>query len=87
VVCVSNCHLGKVIHQYIKQLYSSLKVEFYSKDTGNKEDFDDVNSTFIKYDVIIYTPTLTAGVSFEASHFDIVYGIFDPESCDSLLCS
>lgn len=30
-----------------------------------KEDFQDVNKIWTKYDLVIYTSTLTAGVSFE----------------------
>ncbi len=35
-----------------------------------KSHFDDVESAWINYDVVIYTATLCAGVSFNMPHFD-----------------
>ena len=48
--------------------------------------FHNVNESWKNYDIIIYTPTVTAGVSFEVEHFDKLYGYFSDESCDGLTC-
>jgi hypothetical protein len=45
------------------------------------EHFQDIDSAWSKYDVLITTPTVSAGVSFEVEHFDRVYGLFTDLSC------
>lgn len=40
------------------------------------DDFKDVKTAWADADVLIYTGTLTAGVSFELEHFDVLVGIF-----------
>lgn len=40
------------------------------------EDFKNVANAWKDCDVLIYTGTLTAGVSFELKHFDVLIGIF-----------
>jgi hypothetical protein len=55
------------------------EVHCYSADTGDDEKakhFADVNEHWSHYRVIIYTPTVTAGCSFEREHFDTVFGLF-----------
>lgn len=59
----------------------------YSRTEGDKKDFCDVNNAFSVADVLIYTPALTAGVSFEVKHFDYMYGLFDHTSCSAEICS
>ncbi|AQM73416.1 replication [Noumeavirus] len=34
-----------------------------------------------EYDMVAYTPTISAGVSYEQEHFDKVYGYFSSRSC------
>lgn len=58
------------------------KVYIYTSKTGDKEkkeDFKDVNKTWINADIVIYSPTIESGVDFNVEHFDklfIVYSQF-----------
>ena len=66
-----------------KDLYSKLKIDFPNKNIIliHKETSDEdklakllqVNETWVNYDVVIYTPTVCMGVSFDPEHFDSVY--------------
>lgn len=57
------------------------KVLLYTRETAQdaavKETLDDVNKSWKEYDVIIYSPTIQSGVSFEEEHFDECYGVFN----------
>lgn len=48
--------------------------------------FEDVNTHWKNYDIIIYTPTMSAGVSFEEEHFDVLFGYFNNNSCTVETC-
>ena len=54
------------------------KIRLYSSET-NKETkklhFSDVNK-YLTYDCLIYTPTLSAGISYEIEHYDYLFGYF-----------
>ena len=66
-----------------KDLYSKLKVDFPEKNIIliHKETSDEdklskllkVNETWINYDIVIYTPTVCMGVSFDPEHFDSIF--------------
>lgn len=61
------------------------KIIFYNSNTTTRiKDlhFSDINSYWNKYNVVIYTPSITSGVSFEGVSFDTVFGIFNNKSCD-----
>jgi len=67
-----------------KDLYSKLKKDFPKKNILliHKETSEDdklkkllkVNEIWVNYDVVIYTPTVCMGVSFEPEHFDNIFG-------------
>ena len=67
-----------------KDLYSKLKKDFPEKNILliHKETSEDdklkkllkVNEIWVNYDVVIYTPTVCMGVSFEPEHFDNIFG-------------
>lgn len=46
------------------------------------EMLKDVNTHWKKCDLLIYTSTITAGVSFTEKHFDKAYCIWLNGSCD-----
>ena len=61
----------------VKQ-FPDIFIKIYSSDTPKKiKDlhFSNVNKYFI-CDVLIYTPTISAGISFEVDHFDFLFGYF-----------
>lgn len=72
------------LNQMLADLYPALKVGFYNSETASaikREHFADVDNAWSQYDVLIYTPTITAGVSFEVAHYNRVYAYFTDMSC------
>lgn len=53
-------------------------------DAENSHDVDIKN--WDKYDLISYTPTIVAGLSFEKKHYDTCYGYFINSSSSAELC-
>jgi hypothetical protein len=66
-----------------------LRVMCYNSETLESiksAHFADVNKYWSEYDVIVCTPTISAGVSFEQEHFDYVFGYFSNHSCNVETC-
>lgn len=66
-----------------------LRLAFYSAETSvsiKQQHFSDLARWWTQLDVLIYTPTVTAGISFEEQHFDVGFGIFTSNSCDVETC-
>lgn len=56
----------------IRSRLPNIKCKFYDSDNS-----DDINiENWNKYDIVGYTPTIVAGISFEKFHFDKCYGYF-----------
>lgn len=67
----------------------AIRVGFYSAHTSptlRDLHFKDVKKYWSQYDLLIYTPTVTAGISFEERHFDVAFGSFTAYSCDVETC-
>lgn len=80
---------AKVIKACIQSKYPTLKVCLYSRETLNSTKvthFAKVDHYWSQYDVLIYTPTITAGVSFEKTHFTKIFGYFTNLSCSVETC-
>jgi hypothetical protein len=80
---------GKSIQQFLLEKFARLRIKVYSSETlmsEKREHFSDVNKHWCNYDVIIYTPTLTAGVSFEMAYFHYVFAAFNDRSCGAETC-
>jgi len=64
------------------------KIVMYTSRTSSEvrsRDFADVGRAWLDVDVLIYTPTVSAGVSFEEREcFDEVFALFTSSSCDAL---
>lgn len=89
VIMSSSLSEAEGIHETLKQKFPKLNIAFYSSKTlesEKKKVFRDVNNHWIKYDILIYTPTISAGVSFEREHFDYVFATFTNISCDVRTC-
>ncbi|AVR52854.1 origin of replication binding protein [Marseillevirus Shanghai 1] len=54
------------------------RVLWYTGDGRSKDVWLD---RWDEYDLVAYTPTISAGVSYEKKHFDKVYGYFSSHSC------
>ncbi|MGZ4849889.1 MAG: hypothetical protein ACXV2C_00755, partial [Candidatus Bathyarchaeia archaeon] len=78
---------GEKIEEYIHNTFPEMKVKMYSAKTNNKNDLKDVNTNWIvDCDVLIITPTITAGISFTQKHFDLVFPYFVSKSCGAIEC-
>ena len=80
---------AKAYEEGLRREFPALKVGLYSSETAPSEKaahFGDVHKYWGALDVLIYTPTCSAGVSFEIEHFDCLFGYFCDESCDVETC-
>lgn len=73
--CSSKKKLLLVCHEAKEAGY---RVLWYTGD-GKSEDV--WLEQWDEYDLVAYTPTISAGVSYEEKHFDKVYGYFSSRSC------
>jgi hypothetical protein len=84
-ICIpaSSLEEAETLYEIIKEKFPSLSVRFYSSKTPimeKKEHFSNVSMWWV-CDVLIYTPTVSAGISFELDHFDKIYAYFSDKSC------
>ena len=73
----------------IRERFPDKAVRLYSSKTSQADKarhFADVHTHWGCLDVLIYTPTVSAGVSFELKHFDALFGYFVDSSCDVETC-
>jgi hypothetical protein len=65
----------------------TLKILSYTSRTCGRvraRDLKNVDLAWTGADVLIYTPTISAGISYEQSGFDEVFAVFTNDSCDAL---
>lgn len=89
-IAISSLTDAKSIASAIMERFPNKKVGCYSSETTQKiknEHFGDVHSYWSLYDVLIYTPTVSAGVSFELKHFNKMFGYFTDQSCPVETCT
>lgn len=86
----SNClRDAEVIKEFILCKFPKLKIGMYSSKTYSsvkKEHLSNVNHYWKQFDVLVKTPTVSAGVSFEEMHFDKVFGFFIGMTCTTQTC-
>jgi hypothetical protein len=85
VIPINSLKQAKVIYKYIITKYPEKQIKIYSSETDDyvkQFDLSDVNTHWCAYDIIMYTPCITAGISFEMDHFDYLFGYFTNQSCD-----
>lgn len=87
VIPINNKLAAKKLFSTITGRYPDKQVRLYTSENAADEDviaeLKDVNVAWIKYDIIIFTPTISAGISFEQVHFDYVYALFNNMSNDT----
>lgn len=90
VVAVNSKRDAQIINLAVTKIVKQrIEIGIYSSDTAEsvkKEHFKDVNNYWDKYDLLIYTPTAGAGISFEKNHYDYLFGFFTSASCDAEAC-
>ncbi|GBC17992.2 putative replication origin-binding protein [Rhizophagus irregularis DAOM 181602=DAOM 197198] len=90
IVIPMNCLKdAKAIEELLRSRFSGKKIELYSNETlpsKKKEHFGDIHTYWSELDVLIYTPTVSADISFESVHFDAIFACFTDNSCDVETC-
>lgn len=87
-LCTNSLTEAKTIFAACVRKYPNKTVRMYSSETlesEKREHFGDVNTHWL-VDILIYTPTVSAGVSFEKKHFDRMFGYFTDQSCAVETC-
>lgn len=72
VIASNNKKELKNIENIINNKFKKCKKLFITKESENKDDI----SLWKDMDVVAYTPTITAGISFIEKHFDKCFGLF-----------
>lgn len=73
-----------ILRSVLGRKYPGIKMVYYSSKTSRKlkkDDFSKVDESWSRYQVLLATPTVTAGISFEKEHFHEVYAYFIDRSC------
>lgn len=80
---------AKTCEMLIREMYPDKNIKMFSSELKHSEKqlyFNDVHKYWTELDVLIYTPTCSAGVSYELEHFDVLFGYFCNTSCDVETC-
>lgn len=71
---------------YIKEYYPNKTYKIYTCETDNHDDLKNVHESWNDLDILIYTPTISAGISFEKKQFDLFFGLFSPDTTSVKSC-
>lgn len=75
---------AKSIEKFLISSFPIKKLQLYSSETSmilKSKHFADVNKYWAELDILICTPTVSAGISFEIQHFDSIFALFTDQSC------
>ncbi len=89
VVPTNSLGEAEALEASLRQTFPGKRVALYSSKTLPSEKnrhFADVHTHWAGLDVLLYTPTVTAGISFELEHFDALYAYFSDNSCTVETC-
>ena len=79
---------AEALHKDIVKLYPLKDVKCYTGATDQqvkRNDIQNINSAW-NCEVLIFTPTITSGVSYKMENFDKTYAWFKHNSCTVLAC-
>ncbi len=83
VIPTNSLAFAKLARELIAKIIPESQILTLSSETGDAEKADifaDVNKHWLRYRVIIFTPTCGAGISFTQKHFNKVFGYFTTSS-------
>jgi hypothetical protein len=89
VIPINSYTEAATIEEVLREKYKDKKIKLYSSKTSTSEKnkhFSDVHTYWSELDILIYTPTVSAGISYELEHFDVTFGYFTDKSCDVESC-
>jgi len=73
--------LQQIEYEEIEKDEGEFDIQLYTGDSDDVDkDFTDVNNKWKTADVLIFTPTVSEGVSYDHKGFDYVFGIFTDRS-------
>lgn len=84
VVPTMSSQCGQEIEARIRKQFGDTKriLFYYSKtNDADKRDIAKIYELWMQADVVIFTPTIEAGVNFDMPHFDKIYGFINSGSC------
>ena len=64
------------ISKDLKEKYENLTILTYTSLSTNKKELENVNKSWKKADVILYSPSIESGINFDIPHFNRIFGIF-----------
>jgi hypothetical protein len=74
--CSSTKRFTETLATFIAARKPDAVVKVYNANTGGGTDLSNVDAEWVKYDLLIYSPSISSGVSFIESHFDSVVAYF-----------
>lgn len=89
VIVTNSKKASKELYAWISEKIGGVKIGLYNAETAESKKskhFRNVNHYWKKYQCLIYTPTVTSGVSFTEAHFDCLFGLFTTGSCNVETC-
>jgi hypothetical protein len=89
VLPTSSIVQGETFESVLRDMCPDKIIRMYSSKTSQDEKnthFADVHTKWSELDVLIYTPTVSAGISYELKHYDTLFGYFADTSCDVETC-
>lgn len=89
VIPTNSLSMAKTCAESIIKTMPHLNVKLFSselKTSDKKMYFNNVEKHWSLLDVLIYTPTCSAGISYELDTFDVIFGCFSNLSCDVETC-
>lgn len=75
-VAVTSPEIGEYIATRVAQAMPETRIGLYTSETDEETkfaDFKDANRAFSRFDLLVYSPTMTAGVSFTLEHYDRLF--------------
>jgi hypothetical protein len=75
VVCCTR-KFTEILETFIAESKPDALVKVYNAATAAGTDLRHVETEWIKYDLLIYSPSISSGVSFVAKHFDCLVAYF-----------
>jgi len=90
VVAMNTKNVARSLKLAIEAEFANkIRIGHYDSETlasVKRKHFSNVNKYWKEYDVLLYTPTAGAGISFEEAHYDYLFGYFVSGSCDAESC-
>lgn len=79
LIIPTNCKsFADDIHRQLVAQNPAIRIKTFSSesDAGSRAELSDVNASWSQYDVVLYTSTVSAAISFTTDHFDSLYAFF-----------